>query len=71
MITASTSSLSYSSQPSSRFFLVVLFAERFLAALFFFFLATAFVISRLVIGTLESLRVDFRTTDFFAMISHS
>ena len=45
-------------------FLVVFNAERSLAAIFFFFLATAFVISCIVIGTLGSLRVDFRTTDF-------
>jgi hypothetical protein len=41
---------------------------RFFAALFVFFLATVRMISRLVIGTLVSLWVDFLATDFFAMV---
>ncbi|MBR1196607.1 hypothetical protein JQ634_26010 [Bradyrhizobium sp. AUGA SZCCT0240] len=45
---------------------LAVFAERFLAAVFFFFFAMAFVIWRPVIGTLESLRLDF-----FAMVSLS
>ncbi|MGE9007875.1 hypothetical protein ACO2JO_04800 [Leptospira interrogans] len=45
---------------------LAVFADRFLAAVFFFFFAIAFVICRPVIGTLEALRLDL-----FAMVSLS